>query len=169
MKRLPMILSLAAPYVLIPVIYLTNTDLEIGIAIYALILLFNMVYAFFLPRLGFQGKQLLFWNMLLKLCLIPFCLFVFLFVLIIGLIGAQRLDVPALLLAGFLVCYLPQLANAPFALSGLLQYRKGNCIGTGGVVAFSLAQTVPLADIVCAIVCFVLLRRRSIQEEDRYE
>ena len=71
MKKAPMILLLIAPYAIVVVCSQLELDLVIGICGYAGLILFNMVYAFRLPGLGFNGKQILRWNLLLKLCNIP--------------------------------------------------------------------------------------------------
>lgn len=76
MKRLPMLVLLTAPYVLL-LLYLSENGplLPPAFAGVSAVLCFGAIYAFFLPRLGFQSKQLLFWCMVLKICNIPiFCL-----------------------------------------------------------------------------------------------
>ena len=76
MKRLPMLVLLPAPYVLL-LLYLSENGplLPPAFAGVSAVLCFGAIYAFFLPRLGFQSKQLLFWCMVLKICNIPiFCL-----------------------------------------------------------------------------------------------
>ena len=78
MKKLPMILLLIAPYAIYFLCDRTNMDFAIGLYIYAAILIFNMVYAFLMPKLNFNGKQLLFWNLLIKLCNIPLVVIMFL-------------------------------------------------------------------------------------------
>lgn len=163
MKKLPMILLLAAPYVLLPILYLTNAGLTVGVLIYGILLLCGAVYAFLLPKLGFQGKQLLFWNMLFKLGLIPFVLFVMLFVLTMALIGgaAQRVDVPPMLGVGFLVCYLPQVTMAAYGLSGFIWYCKRGLMPVPGVIFGTLAQLIPVAGLPCSIICYSLLRSKT--------
>ena len=71
MKKLPMLLLLIVPYGILILCSQTNMDFSTGLTVYGAILAFNAVYAFRMPRLGFNGKQLLFWNLLLKLCNIP--------------------------------------------------------------------------------------------------
>ena len=68
MKKVPMIALLIVPYATLILCYQANLDITIGLWVYGALLLFNMVYAFLLPRLGFKVKQILFWNLLLKLC-----------------------------------------------------------------------------------------------------
>lgn len=169
MKKLPMILLAIAPYVLIPVLYVTNGGLTIGVLIYGILLLCGAVYAFLLPKLGFQGKQLLFWNMLFKLSTLPFVLFVMLFVLIMALIGgaAQRVDVLPMLGVGFLVCYLPQVTMASYGLSGFIWYCKRGLMPVPGVFFGTLAQLIPVAGLPCSIICYSLLRNKKIPAPDQ--
>ena len=53
MKKLPMILLLIVPYATLIICYQANLDITVGLCVYGALLLFNMVYAFLLPRLGF--------------------------------------------------------------------------------------------------------------------
>ena len=62
MKRIPMIFLLMAPGITLAICYLADLDLRPGLFVCGAILIFNMVYAFRLPRFGFNGKQILFWN-----------------------------------------------------------------------------------------------------------
>ena len=78
MKKIPMILLVIAPYTLVAFMFYS-----VRLIVYIAILLLNMGYAFLLPWMGFGGKEILFWNMLLKLCHIPVYLGVMFFVLLI--------------------------------------------------------------------------------------
>ena len=63
MKKLPMILLLAGPYALLIGILFSSESgifLKAGGIIYIMLLLFNMIYAFLLPRLGFDEKQIIY-------------------------------------------------------------------------------------------------------------
>lgn len=51
MKRVPMILLLIAPYVILVTYYQMPMDMTVPIFIYGALVLFNMVYAFLLPKL----------------------------------------------------------------------------------------------------------------------
>lgn len=69
-----MILLVIAPYTLVAFMFYSvsyNTNIRAALIVYIAILLLNMGYAFLLPWMGFGGKEILFWNMLLKLCHIP--------------------------------------------------------------------------------------------------
>ena len=78
MKKIPIIMMLIAPYFLFGMYMAENLELlSIGLLAFGIIMLFGSVYAFFLPRMGFSGKQILFWSMLLKICNIPIFLFIF--------------------------------------------------------------------------------------------
>ena len=51
MKKVPMILLMVVPYAVLIVCYQMNLDMTIGVGLYGVLLLFNLVYAFLLPRL----------------------------------------------------------------------------------------------------------------------
>lgn len=120
MKRVPMILLLIAPYAIVFLCDQTGLDFSIGFGIYGALLAFNMVYAFLLPRLGLSGKQILFWNLLLKLCHIPLILLILVFTLVMMLAGGEgiRDEAPSMVLIALLLCYLIQVSSAMFGISG---------------------------------------------------
>ena len=87
MKKLPMILLLTAPYVLLLDFFgSVSADSDgpalAGLSFFLVCLLCGMVYAFAMPRLGFTDRQILHWNMVMRLSFIPFYAIVFLIVLI---------------------------------------------------------------------------------------
>ena len=79
-----------------------------------------MVYAFLMPKLKFNEKQLLFWNLLIKLCHIPLVVIILLAALITLLIGgeAMRDAVPSVVLIAFSSCYMLQLSSAIYSAAG---------------------------------------------------
>ena len=110
MKKVPMILLLIAPYAIVFLCDQTGLDFSIGLWIYGALLAFNMVYAFLLPRLGFRVKQILFWNLLLKLCHIPLILLILVFTLVMMLAGGEGIhDEAASMVLIALLCA----SNAP--------------------------------------------------------
>ena len=56
MKKAPMIALLIVPYATLIICYQANLDITIGLCVYGTLILFNMVYAFLLPGLGFKVK-----------------------------------------------------------------------------------------------------------------
>ena len=78
MKKLLLALLLAAPYALLAggaALWLHSEPwmvLVLWALIFLLIFAPAMVCAFLLPRGGWTARRLLFWNMVLKLCNIPF-------------------------------------------------------------------------------------------------
>jgi len=163
MKKIPMILLLVAPYGILTLCSLTNLDLTVGLVIYGAILLLNMVYAFLLPGFGFHGKQILFWNLLLKLCNIPLILLILVTALVTMLIGGDRMGgiLPSMILITFLCCYTVQLSSGVFGLSGFLWYRKHGTLSGGGVVAATAGQLIPGIDILGAILCYSMLPKEG--------
>ncbi len=76
MKNVPMLAMLAALYLLMGHFLSANTKgLSVVLVAFVIVMLLGALYAFRLTRLGYDGRRLLFWCMLMKLCNIPiFCL-----------------------------------------------------------------------------------------------
>ena len=163
MKKLPMILQLIVPYIIL-VCGFAAMDMTIGIVyFYGVILIFNMVYAFLLPKLGFDGRRILFWNLLLKLCNIPTVLCILLFALVMTLVGGKNLgsDVAIMFKIVFCVCYVLQLSTSIFGLSGLLWYRKQGLLSVKSVISRTLGQLIPLIGIWGSVYCYFSLRQKK--------
>ena len=162
MKKIPMILLLIAPYAIYFLCDYVNMDFAIGLYIYGAILVLNMVYAFLLPKLQFNGKQLLFWNLLIKLCHIPLVVIILLAVMITSLIGgeAMRDAVSSVVLIAFVNCYMLQLSSAMFGISGFLWLRKNNKMTSKDVAFCTAAQLIPIIDIAAAVVCYFMFRKQ---------
>lgn len=85
LKTIPMVVLAAVPYLYLAslaVVGLDSTAFSVWLVIFLLLEVPNMVYAFLLPDWGGTVRQLLFWNMLLKLCHIPFFLLLVLVILV---------------------------------------------------------------------------------------
>ena len=164
MKRIPMILLLIAPGTTVAVCYLFDLDLMPGLVICGAILILNMVYAFLLPRLGFNGKQILFWNLLLKLWNIPLVLTILLVTLITSLVGGEgiRDEAALMVLIAWLACYLIQLSSAMFGISGFRWCRKYGTLSQAGMIASSLAQFIPCIDVIGSILCYIMFRKEGL-------
>lgn len=125
MKKIPMILMLAVPYVVCVVFSVENTTsfnslFGASLVLFAAVSLINMVYAFVLPRLGYKGKQLLFWNMVLKLCNIPIFLVVFFICMLFHVLILPL--IPAFILFDYLLL----LSSTMYGVSGLVYcFDKG--------------------------------------------
>lgn len=159
MKRIPMILLLAAPGATLAICYLAELDLMPGLFICGAILVFNMVYAFLLPKLGFSGKQILFWNLLLKLCQLPLILLILLFTLVMAMVGGERIG--SVVIVVLLSCYLIQLSSAVFGISGFRWCRKYGTLSKAGMIASSIAQFIPCVDVIGSILCYIMFRKEG--------
>lgn len=163
MKKLPMLLLMLVPYSILILCSQTNMDFSTGLTIYGAIFAFNAVYAFRMPRLGFNGKQLLFWNLLMKLCNVPLVLLILLVTLITSLIGgdAIRSDVPSMVLIALLSCYFLQLSSAMFGISGFLWYHKYGALSKAGMIASAIVQLIPCIDVIGSILCYIMFRKEG--------
>ena len=163
MKKVPMILLLIAPYALVFLCDQAGLDFSIGLWISGALLAFNMVYAFLLPRLGFRVKQILFWNLLLKLCHIPLILLILVFTLVMMLTGGEgiRDEAFSMVLIALLLCYLIQISSAMFGISGFRWCRKYGTLSKAGMIASSIAQFIPCIDVIGSILCYIMFRKEG--------
>jgi len=163
MKKVPMILLLIAPYAILFLCDQTGLDFSIGLWIYGALLAFNMVYAFLLPRLGLSGKQILFWNLLLKLCHIPLILLILVFTLVMMLAGGEgiRDEASSMVLIALLLCYLIQVSSAMFGISGFRWCRKYGTLSKAGMIASSIVQFIPCIDAIGSILCYIMFRKEG--------
>jgi hypothetical protein len=154
-----MILLLIAPGATIAICYLLDLDLMPGLVICGAILVFNMVYAFWLPKLGFSGKQILFWNLLLKLCQVPLISLILLFTLVMAMVGGEGIG--AVIIAALLACWLLQLSSAMFGISGFLWCHKYRTLSKVGMIASAVAQLIPCVDVIGSILCYIMFRKEG--------
>lgn len=166
MKKLPMLLLLIVPYGILILCSQMNMDFSTGLTVYGAILVFNAVYAFRMPRVGFNGKQLLFWNLLLKLCNIPLVLLILLVTLITSLVGGEgiRGDVPLVIRIELLSCYFLQLSSAMFGISGFLWCHKYGSLSRAGVIFSTIVQLIPCIDVIGSILCYIMFRKEGQKE-----
>ena len=163
MKTIPMILLLIAPYSIVFLCDQTGLDFSIGLWIYGALLAFNMVYAFLLPRFGFKVKQILFWNLLLKLCHIPLILLILVVTLVMMLAGGEGIhdEAASMVLIALLLCYLIQVSSAMFGISGFRWCRKYGTLSRAGVIASSIVQFIPCVDVIGSILCYIMFRKEG--------
>lgn len=162
-KRLPMILLLLEPHILFATfnwVCTTETVSASGVCLifFILILLFNMIYAFLLPRLGFEGQKILFWNMLLKLCNIP----IFLVIFLVGML-THFLILP-LIPFFILFDYFLLLSSTMFGISGLLSCYKSQQLSYRTLVVNIVAQFFFCVDVISAVYCYIKVCRAKKQQ-----
>lgn len=158
-KRIPMLLLLAAPYAMLGSAALAFAGRRAWLALLAwglaflLVFLPNMVYAFMLPRIGYTQRQLLFWNMLLKLCNIPFYVLVFLMGMMMSVFVIPLL--PILILVDYTVL----LPSTMYGVSGLLKARKARGISKKVLIVNGIMQFTFCLDVCSAVYLYVSSRR----------
>ena len=113
----------------------------------------GMLRAFLMPRRGWTARRLLFWNMVLKLCNIPFYIGVF----FVGLM--MSVFVIPLLLPLILIDYSVLLPSTTYGLSGVLQARRAGHIGAKTLVIFSIMQFFFCLDVVSAVWMYASARK----------
>lgn len=162
MKKLPIILLMFSPYAfawLFLDLFLLSGNLPpvwpLIPAIYLLILFFNMIYAFVLPKLRYSSRKLLFWNMFLKLWNIPIYLSVFLFVLLTHVFSIPL--IPFL----FLFDYTLLLSSTSYGISGILNGRKGKLLTPKAALVNIILQFLFCFDVFSAVYCYVKARKQG--------
>ncbi len=151
MKKTPLFLLLISPYAFIFGTMLFSTELPITVWPYGIVLVFGMVYAFVLPQLGYSGKQLLFWNMLLKLINVPMMMILILFSWIFL---SQMEHIAGMLLFFGLSLWLP---STVYGLSGMLCCRKMGQLSNGAVVFNLILQLIPGVAMIDAIILYIYI------------
>lgn len=156
MKKIPMLLLLAAPYLFIiscVTIGLWNEIFYIWIGMCILIYLPNMVYAFVLPKLNYSGRQLLFWNMLLKLLNIPVYLLIAFIVMMLHIFIIPM--IPFLVLFDYTLL----LPSTMYGISGIWTcYKKGEFSKIAMFINVVM-QFVFCLDVFSSIYCYVKARK----------
>ena len=143
-----MILLVIAPYTLVAFMFYSvsyNTNIRAALIVYIAILL--------LPWMGFGGKEILFWNMLLKLCHIPVYLGVMFFVLLTHALSLPL--VPILVVFDYSLL----LSSTMYGISGMLRCYKEKRLNSVTLVANMIAQFVFCLDVISAIYCFIKTRK----------
>ena len=156
MKNIPMLLLLLCPYLYVGYCLARGLDsaaLWIWLGGCLLLLLPNMVYAFLLPRLQYRGSQVLFWNMLLKICHIPLYLLVFFLALFLHVLILPLL--PLLLLFDYSLL----LSTSMYGVSGILCCRRSGHFTRRAAAVQILLQLLFCLDVCSAVYCFLRARR----------
>ena len=154
MKNVPMIMMLTAPYLLLG-LYLSETTaaLPAGLVLFAAAMLFGALYAFFLPRTGCSGAQILFWCMLMKLCYIPVFLLIF-----IAALGLFVVIIPLIPMLFLFDCFL-LLSTSMYGVSGLLTCGKEKRLPAKTVTLNIILQFFFCADVLSSIYCYIRSRK----------
>lgn len=155
MKNAPMIAMLAAPYLLFGLYMTGNAAVWPGaLIVFAAVMLFGALYAFFLPRTGAGGNQLLFWCMLLKVCYIP--VFLLIFIVALGLFAVIIPLLPFLALFDYLLL----LSTSAYGVSGLWKCRQEGRLSAKAAALHMILQFLFCTDVISAVYCYVKSRER---------
>lgn len=160
MKKVPMILMLAVPYIIGVVFFLENATsfnsiFGASLVLFVAVSLINMVYAFILPRLGYKDKQLLFWNMVLKLCNIPVFLAVFFICMLFHILILPL--IPAIILFDYLLL----LSSTMYGVSGLVYSFNEGKLTRKSLIINVIAQFIFCWDVFSAVYCYVKLQDKK--------
>ena len=160
-KKLPMLLLVTVPYATLIICYQASLDILPGVWAYGALILFNILYAFLLPKLGFHGRQLLFWNLVLKLCNIPLVALIRLFALVMVMVGGTRLPYEgwSVVWISLAVLFVIRLSSAAFGISGFRWFRKYRTMSKAGMVAASVVQMIPGVDVISSVLCYIMFRK----------
>lgn len=152
MKKIPMLLMIAAPYVFIGICVekgLGSEAFTMWKVLCVLVYLPNMIYAFILPKLHCDGKQLLFWSMLLKLFNIPVYILVILIVLLLHILILPL--IPFLILFDYTLL----LPSSMYGISGIVMSRAEGRMSKKAAVIHIIMQFMFCLDVFSAVYCYV--------------
>lgn len=170
MKKVPVILLLAAPYVFLFAVIiiciaeegLTARMMEMSSYLFLgmLIVVFipNMIYAFILPRKGWEQRQMFFWNMILKICNVPIYILVFVFGLLMCITIFGLMLLPFLFIFDFLLL----LSSSMYGISGLRLAGKEGTWPKTVIVINGICQFVFVADLASAVYLYLRSRKDSV-------
>ena len=153
MKKVPMLVMLLAPYVMMGLLYTESGKvLPMGLIAFAVIMSFGALYAFCLPRVGCSGNRILLWCMILKIGYIPIFFLIF--------IGALLCFVVIIPMIPFLVLfdYFLLLSASMYGVSGLIKCYRENRLSKKAAVLNIVLQFLFCADVFSVIYCWVKTR-----------
>ena len=132
-----------------------NSNVWLAPIIVGIVSFLSMIYPWLLPRFGYTARQILFWNMLLKLVHIPF------FVLIC-LVCVRRfpLTIP-LIIPAMILDYIVLLGSAMYGVNGLRLCRKFDNFSSAAIIVNIVLQFFFCANVISAIYCYVKVRNAS--------
>lgn len=156
MKRIPMLLMMAAPYIFIGTCIqkgLGSEAFTVWKILCVLIYLPNMIYAFILPKLYCGGRQLLFWGMILKLFNIPVYVLVILIVLMLHILILPL--IPFLILFDYMLL----LPSSMYGISGIIVSRAEGRMSKKETAVHIIMQFMFCLDVVSAVSCYFKMRK----------
>lgn len=133
-------------------------DLVFGCIV--IIFIANMFYPFVAAKWT-SGRELLFWDMIIKLCYIPIYVLVF-------VMGAVLMIVPkGLIFVLFLMIfdYLLLLPSTMYGVSGLMKASKEGKISRGIAVIGIILHFFFCTDVICAAVMYFIVKGRDKKGE----
>lgn len=158
MKKVPIILLLITPYIFVWICFSMGPGTMvplIWLVLWLLVLLPNMVYAFVLPKLKYGEEQLLFWNMLLKLCNIPIFLMVFFTALLLHVLILPLM--PVLILFDYSLL----LPSTMYGVSGIVCCCKNGKLTMKEAIVHIVLQFMFCFDVFSAVYCYIRMRKSS--------
>lgn len=155
-KKLPMVVLAAVPYLYlagVAAVGLNSTAFSVWLVIFLLLEVPNVAYAFLWPRWGGTVEGLLFWNMVIKLCHIPF------FLLLTAAVVVLNVYLLPLVPFLFVLAYTLVLSSSAYGFSALrLAVRQGrlDSLQAAGHIFW---QCMFCSDVVDAVCCWRRLGR----------
>lgn len=167
-QAFPMMLLLFMPYLFVVIfggmlfLYgLSNMVLGIALGMYGIICLIiflpNMIYAFILPKKGYTAKQILFWDMVLKICNIPIYITVFLNGLLLAITPMGFLLIFILVIFDYILL----LPSTMYGISGLIQARKKDFISKQKFIVHVIFHFMFCLDVISAVISYCSVRNEK--------
>ncbi len=158
MKRIPPLALLVMPYLVLALIMdqgLSAACLGLVMAIFGGVAALNLVWALLAVRLGFSARQLVFWNLLLKLCHIPFYLLVFAMGVLLNVMIIPLLPILAAM------DYLLLLSSSLYGVRGLRLAQKQGLLSPPAAWVCIALQFFFCLDVASALYSWLRLRKKA--------
>lgn len=141
-----------------------NNTLSIWLAAVIIISIANIANAY-LKHEDNNPQRLAFWGMLLKLCMIPFYLLVFISGLAIStamaVIPGFFLATPIVISLLVAIDYIPLLFTSSYGFVATVRSRKQNLITNTSTTILLILHALFVTDVIAAVVLYILLRKTS--------
>lgn len=161
MKKMPMIVMIIVPYVVGTILFSKNaivfdSAFVPSLILFVIVSFINMIYAFILPRLGYKENQLLFWNMILKLCNIPAFIFIFFICMLFHILILPL--IPVLILFDYLLL----LSSTMYGVNGLIYCLNKRKLTKKAFIINVIAHFLFCWDVISAVYCYIKLRDKKL-------
>ena len=175
MKKILPILLIAAPYIFLAdifllILYASTHESFFGYALaimpisyfvmVAIVFIPNIICAIFRCAKGESSKRLLFWNLIIKLCHIPFYIVMFILGFFMAVLSLKLLGPIFIAIAIAIIDYSLLLASSVYGITGIFRAKKEGKLSLSAVVLHTLMHFIFVFDIISAIYVYAKSKKQ---------